>query len=472
MMDDHALFPIAPSPTPYQSLLIFAPHPDDETLGAGGLMYQATHSGCPVHVVIISNGDGFRIGVSRDFHKINVEPADFVKYGYLRQGESRTALSILGIKPEQISFLGYPDRGMMPMLTTNWSRSTPYQSHYTAAKNSPYSDSPTPKALYCGEQVLEDIEAQMETVKPTDIYITHPSDDHPDHAADSIFVRTALDRLRAKGEPWAQTARLHYYLVHRGDWPLPQGLHEGFPLPPPAHMVGGETQWRSLPLTRYQVMRKYAAIKRYQSQTEVTGRFLFSFARKNDLFGDIVTGTHRPLPVVADGAIRLADVDAGWHGIAPVSIDPSGDAIGRAVQGGADITKTYMARDSQNLYVRLEMRNNINSDVAYGLSVRPLDSSTTPPPYLRYVVKPGTEKLVQYASEAAGVQFAWHGSHIVFSIPLAQIPLPKGDPNATIDIAADSMFADIYFDRTGYHGVAVNPDATARVAAADVVTRH
>src|SRR3569833_3514678 len=229
MMDDHALFPIAPSPTPYQSLLIFAPHPDDETLGAGGLMYQATHSGCPVHVVIISNGDGFRIGVSRDFLKINVEPADFVKYGYLRQGESRTALAILGIKPEQISFLGYPDRGMMPKLTTNWSRSTPYQSHYTAAKNSPYSDSPTPKALYCGEQVLEDIEAQMETVKPTDIYITHPSDDRPDHAADSIFVRPALDRLRAKGEPWAQTARLHYYLVQRCDWPLPLGLHEGFP---------------------------------------------------------------------------------------------------------------------------------------------------------------------------------------------------------------------------------------------------
>jgi len=468
MMDDHALFPLIPSPSPPQSLLIFAPHCDDEVLGAGGLMYQATHAGCPVHVVIISNGDGFRIGVSRDFHKIDVQPADFVKYGYMRQDESRTALAVVGVKSPEVTFLGYPDRGLMPMLTTNWSKSTPYRSHYTDFTTSPYSDSPTPNAIYCGEQVLADIENQMEMVKPTDIYITHPSDDHPDHAAASVFVRTALDRLRAKGDPWAQTARLHYYLVHRGDWPLPQGLHEGFPLPPPAHMVGGETQWQSLPLTKYQVMRKYAAIKRYHSQTELTGRFLFSFARKNELFGTVVSGARRPLAVVADGTIGLDPRESGWRGVVPVSIDPAGDDIGRAVQGAADITRTYLARDSKTLYVRLKMRSNISPDVSYGLSLRPLDSSPNPPPYLRYVVKPGPAGQVQYASRPADVQYVWRGSQIIFAIPLGQLPLSTSDANATIDVAADSMFADIYFDRTGYHGVAFNSDPSmSKVASSD-----
>jgi len=394
--------------------------------------------------------------VSRDFHKINVQPADFVRYGYMRQNESRTALAVVGVKPSLITFLGYPDRGLMPMLTTNWSKSTPYQSHYTLSTFSPYKDSPTPNATYCGEQVLTDIENQMEAVKPTDIYITHPSDDHPDHAAASVFVRTALDRLRAKGDVWAQTATLHYYLVHRGDWPLPQGLHEGFPLPPPAHMVGGETQWQSLPLTKYQVMRKYAAIKRYHSQTEVTGRFLFSFARKNELFGTVVSGARRPLALVGDGAIGLDARESGWRGIAPVSIDPAGDDIGRAVQGAADITRTYLARDGKHLYVRLVMRSNISPDVSYGLSLRPLDVSPNPPPYLRYVVKPGPEGQVQYASRPAEVQYVWRGRQIVFEIPLSQIPISTTDPSATVDVAADSMFADIYFDRTGYHGVAFN----------------
>lgn len=459
IMDDRSMFPLVASPQPPKSLLIFGPHCDDEVLGAAGLMYQATHNGCPVHVVVISNGDGFRIGVSRDFHKINVAASDFVRYGYMRQNESRTALKIVGVQPNHVTFLGYPDRGMMPMLTTNWSPSTPYRSHYTGEIRSPYNNSATLKALYCGQQVLSDIEHQMEIDKPTDIYITHPSDDHPDHAADSIFVRTALDRLRTKGEPWAKSATLHYYLVHRGDWPVPQGLNEGFPLPPPAQMVIGETKWQALPLTHYQVMRKYAAIKRYGSQTEVTGRFLYSFARKNELFGTVDSGEERPLPVVADQTIRLDGNQDDWRGIAPVDIDPASDSIGRAFQGSADVTDVYLARDSQNLYVRVDMRKPISQDVSYGISLRPLDNSSNPPPYLRYVVKPGPAGVVGYASRGAGVQYVWNGSLIEFQVPLAQIPLPKNDPDATVDVAADSMFADLIVDRTGYQGVAFNPPA-------------
>ena len=51
----------------------------------------------------------------------------------------------------------------------------------------------------------------MLSERPTDIYVTHPNDDHPDHAAASVFVRTAFQQLKASGVARAQTAHLHYY---------------------------------------------------------------------------------------------------------------------------------------------------------------------------------------------------------------------------------------------------------------------
>jgi hypothetical protein len=52
-----------------------------------------------------------------------------------------------------------------------------------------------------------------------------------------------------------------------------------------------------------------------------------------------------------------------------------------------------------------------------------------------------------------------------FCVPLSQVRLQAGNPNATIDVAADSMFADLFVDRTGYGGVAFNND-TSRLAVA------
>jgi len=209
--------PISPAPLAGERILVFAPHPDDETLGTAGLIRQARLKGDDVRAVLITNGDGFRISAAQCFHEIAVPPADFVRYAYLRQGEARTALGVLGLPADHVIFLGYPDRGLLPMWTEHWSPDAPYTSAFTGADHSPYTNSPTPRAAYSGQTLLTDIEQQMMTDQPTDIYVTHPNDDHPDHAAASVFVRTALEQLRTAGVPWAKTARLHYYLVHHGD---------------------------------------------------------------------------------------------------------------------------------------------------------------------------------------------------------------------------------------------------------------
>jgi LmbE family N-acetylglucosaminyl deacetylase/SAM-dependent methyltransferase len=42
----------------HDRVLVVAPHPDDETLGAGGLIATAADAGLPVHVVLVSRGEG------------------------------------------------------------------------------------------------------------------------------------------------------------------------------------------------------------------------------------------------------------------------------------------------------------------------------------------------------------------------------------------------------------------------------
>ncbi|MBT9256259.1 bifunctional PIG-L family deacetylase/class I SAM-dependent methyltransferase [Phycicoccus sp. MAQZ13P-2] len=56
-----ALAPVLDVPalaTAHDELLVFAAHPDDETLGAGGLVAMAARAGMPVRVVVVTDGEG------------------------------------------------------------------------------------------------------------------------------------------------------------------------------------------------------------------------------------------------------------------------------------------------------------------------------------------------------------------------------------------------------------------------------
>lgn len=462
-------FATMPAPGPGHSVLVFSPHCDDETLGAAGLMRRATHTGCPVHVVFLTNGDGFRVGAERDFHELSVPPRDFVRYAYRRQAEARTALALLGVTSDRVAFLGYPDQGLMPLWTTNWSSRRPFRSFYTKATCSPYADSVTSGAPYSGESLLADIERQMRADRPTDIYVTHPADDHPDHAAASVFVEAALDQLRAEGAPWAQHARLHFYLVHRGDWPCPQGLYEDAALPPPAPMVHLDTQWEQFPLTAREVWAKYAAIKRYRSQTEMIGRLMFSFARRSELFGTLDDGGPEPvLPRVGDGRIRLDGDPRAWAGLRPVALDPAGDSILRAFQGSADLTRVYACRDSRLLYVRVETRTPLSSRVRYAVNLRSL-SCAAPTRALTLEMTPYVAGRARPIPGVPGASYVRRGTALVMAVPLAAAGLDGAGRGGRLYLNAETRFADVQIDRTGFRGVAcASPSPAARVASRGV----
>ena len=450
-------FPQMAPPTRTQRILVFAPHCDDETLGAAGLMRQAERAGTPVHVVIFSNGDGFRVGVQRDFHELRVPPADFVRYAGLRQTESQNALARLGVPKDSITFLGFPDRGLLPLWTTNWA--TPFPSAFTGTDHCPYPNSPLYKSTYTGQTLLNAVMAQMRRARPTDVFVTHPADDHPDHAAASAFVQAALAQCRAAGDAWAQTTTLHFYLVHRGDWPVPQGLDEGMPLPPPAPMMGLDTRWTQLPLSADDTRAKFAAICRYKSQTELTGRFLYSFARTTELFGTLGQDGTVALPRVPDGRMTL--LDKNWAGLSPVAMDAAGDTVLRAFQASADVSRLWACRDSRYLYLRLDTRQTLSPQVTYQLLLRPLAPGTSPAPdFVRLSViprGPGEPHPVN------GTLWAWHGNELQARVPLAQAGLSSAAD--TLYLGAETRFAGVAIDKTGFRGLfASTLNTSARTA--------
>jgi LmbE family N-acetylglucosaminyl deacetylase len=84
---------------PYTELLVIAAHPDDETLGAAGLIARFADSGRPVRVVVVTDG------AASHPHFAPVTPAELAR---LRAEESRRALALLAPEAD-LELFGFPD---------------------------------------------------------------------------------------------------------------------------------------------------------------------------------------------------------------------------------------------------------------------------------------------------------------------------------------------------------------------------
>ena len=81
--------------------VVVAPHPDDESLACGGLIADACRQGLRGKVVIVSDGAG-------SHPNSKAYPPD--RLASLREEEARVAGAELGLRPEEMLFLGLPDR--------------------------------------------------------------------------------------------------------------------------------------------------------------------------------------------------------------------------------------------------------------------------------------------------------------------------------------------------------------------------
>ncbi|MCX7924631.1 MAG: PIG-L family deacetylase [Fimbriimonadales bacterium] len=258
-------------------LLIIAPHPDDEVLGCGGLIATAATAGVPVKVVYLTAGDGFAAAAALTSRSAP-DARDCLQLGQLRIRESRRALERLGLKPDDALFLGYPDRGLLPMAVRP---NRVIRSTATQATAVPYSDARTPGAPYTATALINDLYHTIAEFQPTHIFTTHPLDDHEDHAAAALFTREAIAQAVQSGA-LKQLPTLYYYIVHRGDYPLPQGEHPNRSLIPPIGLL--TENWQVFALSREAQERKRLALQAHESQYALMTRFLSSFLRTNELF--------------------------------------------------------------------------------------------------------------------------------------------------------------------------------------------
>lgn len=90
--------------------LILAPHPDDESLGCGGLIAACCAMGRPPIVVVLTDGAGSHTGSAA------FPPARLVA---LRAAETRAAVAALGLPSSRLHLMGLPDgqapRAGLPM---------------------------------------------------------------------------------------------------------------------------------------------------------------------------------------------------------------------------------------------------------------------------------------------------------------------------------------------------------------------
>ena len=354
----------------YHRLLILAPHCDDETLSSAGLILAAQRAGIQVQVVIATNGDGFLFATIQDFRKIYPTHSDFIRMGELRQQESLAALKILGVNPDQVTFLSYPDRGTPALWNTNWSVSNPYRSPYSGDAKSSYPITYNPNSVYSGADYLADLTSILESYRPDLIVYPHPQDVHPDHWGLNLFTRLALTLIRHKDPAYSPTELT--YLVHRPDYPEIRGLRPQETLTPPTVIFALSPNWYRLDLTSADTALKGQAVQAYRTQLPLLRNLLDSFVRIDEIFAPVENAT---LTTISNGEGFDPShwKDSSGQSISPVERDPVADYTTRTLIPAGDLTALYAARDGQNnLLICAQVRGNTLPEITYILRLKAL----------------------------------------------------------------------------------------------------
>jgi N-acetylglucosamine malate deacetylase 1 len=142
-----------------KSALIVSPHQDDETLGCGGVIALKRDRGVEVNVAFITDGAASHVWHPQ-YAQGEIAP--------VRQQESMEALGILGVQPENIHCLGYPD-GQLRWIETDRQ-----------------------------QKIIDQLSNLIQTTQPEEIYVTHQRDRSSDHEVAYELVERAI---AASGSP-------------------------------------------------------------------------------------------------------------------------------------------------------------------------------------------------------------------------------------------------------------------------------
>jgi len=256
-----------------QRILLLAPHPDDETLCCAGLIQQAVAAGATVHVVWVTPGDGFELDGALLSRRLDPTDAAMMGLARARVREAQAAARVLGLRADQISFLGYPDGGLFALFLEHYA--VPFTSPYTGQSKVYLPTALRPGAAYTGANLEQNLDQVIARFDPDLVLVPAAEDQHPDHRTVSYLATRIMSERR-------QVNRLRFWVVHGGlEWPLPKGRHPELPLtlPPRAPTL----LWHQVVLTPVQQQVKHQAILVYATQTALLGRFMAAFDRRTEL---------------------------------------------------------------------------------------------------------------------------------------------------------------------------------------------
>jgi LmbE family N-acetylglucosaminyl deacetylase len=165
-------------------ILIVAPHPDDESLGTGGLLQRVFSQKIPVRIVFATDGGNNPWAQRFWERRWQIGPDERIRWGRRRREEAVAAICALGGKPDCAKFLNLPDLGTTGLLMQ-------------------------------GRPDLSDlISAEIRDWAPSVALIPAMHDAHPDHSALSVAFSIALD------SPGNLPIRVWEYLIHPAVVPI------------------------------------------------------------------------------------------------------------------------------------------------------------------------------------------------------------------------------------------------------------
>lgn len=397
-----------PEFTSSDKVLILAPHPDDEAIGVAGVIQRAREKGAAVRVACFTNGDHNELAFIAYEKRIVFRKGAFIHFGQLRRKETLEAMKFLGLDAKDVLFMGYPDFGTMEILTRYWGKTKPFRYLLTRISQVPYPECVSPGAPYVGESILNDLKKVISGFEPTKIFVSHPVDSNRDHRSLYLFLRVALWDLADK----MKEPQVYPYLIHVVGWPLPRGFHPELRLVPPLKLKDADINWEVLELSESEVAKKNQSITFYKSQIACNPPYLFTFARRSEMFGDY--------PAIK---LKMSEGnDFQWN-----ADDLTGDS-GSIFASKLVISKVSYAQTSKDLLIKIDLRRKRNKN--FGLSVFLLGYSKTndfalmPKINLRIGVRGLQIKEKRQVLFVKNAWLSYQGNSLLLKIPLSLLGYP------------------------------------------------
>ncbi|MEA3186407.1 MAG: N-acetylglucosamine malate deacetylase 1 [Chthoniobacter sp.] len=209
-------------------ILILAPHPDDESLGAGGLILRAVRASAVVRVIFATDGDDNAWAQRFVERRVKITQPDRARWGRRRREEALAAIVQLGLPKSSAEFLALPDQQLTSLL------------------------------LRADESLVRSLAQRIARFAPTLLVVPSHADTHPDHSALFVLTQLALSRLD-------RPPRQLTYLVH---FPRRHAEKTGLLL----HLRGSD------------IALKRKAILCHKTQTTLGKKRFLSYAKRDELF--------------------------------------------------------------------------------------------------------------------------------------------------------------------------------------------